>query len=230
MTTIAPVLFGVCVNPLLTQEQIPHRLPVPARPFPHYGQDFLNSLVAPGRSPVAPETVVNLDNVLELTGLSPEAFISRVNSEVPLPGGLQWFFGPFGALSHTGAPASQVPVTIDPNFETPYTRGYHLGLQQQLGRNQMVAVEYHHKDFENVLGVRITNLAFEARIPGNELLFEEPNTLTGINGFGPWYEGELDAVTLAYRRRMAGNFAPLGPLHLHRRGGQPAERPARLGT
>ncbi|HVS13442.1 MAG TPA: TonB-dependent receptor [Thermoanaerobaculia bacterium] len=208
LTSIAPVLFGVCVNPLLTQSQIDASgAPCPLGPFPHFGFDALNSFVAPGRAPIPAETIVTRDNVLDLTGLSPEEFLARVNASVPLPAGIEWFFGPFGVLSHTGSPDAAFPVTLDPGFETPYTRGWHVGVQQQIGSRQMVSIDYHHKEFENVLGVRTTNLAFVSRITGNERTFEEPNTTVPINGFGPWYEGELDAVTVSYTRRLANRFS-----------------------
>jgi hypothetical protein len=96
---------------------------------------------------------------------------------------------------------------VDQNFETPYTRAYHLGIQQQVGRNQLVALDYHHKDIKNILGVRETNLEFISRIPGNERTYSGEFSGTGVLGFGPWFEGEFDAITASYTKRMSNRFS-----------------------
>src|SRR6185503_6762664 len=71
VTTRIPVAFGLCIDPILTNAEIAAsgaRCPFnPGLPF--YGKDHLSNLVATGRSPIAPETVVTIDNVQELTGL-----------------------------------------------------------------------------------------------------------------------------------------------------------------
>ncbi|HVS63778.1 MAG TPA: TonB-dependent receptor [Thermoanaerobaculia bacterium] len=208
VTTIAPVLFGLCINPTLSDAQISAGgVPCPLGPFPHIGNDRLNNLVAPGRSPVPGETVVTVDNVQELTGLTPDEYLAQVTAAVPLPPGFEWFWGSFGVLSHTGVPPGQAPVTLDPSFETPSTDAWHLGLQRQLGRHMVVGLDYHHREMNDILGVRQTNLAFISRIPGNQRTFEEPSRSVEINGFGPWFEGELDAVTLTFDKRFADRWA-----------------------
>jgi hypothetical protein len=208
LTTIAPVLFNLCISPTLSQGQIgAGGVPCPLGPLPHYGNDRLNDLVAPGRAPIPAETVVTVDNVEQLTGLTPEQYLAQVRASVPLLPGLDWFWGPFGVLSHTGVPAGQAPVTLDPSFETPSTDAFHLGLQRQLGRHAVIALDYHHREMKDILGVRQTNLAFVSRIPGNQRTFEEPNRAAEINGFGPWFEGELDAVTLAFDKRLANRWS-----------------------
>jgi outer membrane receptor protein involved in Fe transport len=208
VTTIAPVLFGICINPVLTEAQIAASgAPCPLGPFAHYGKDRLSNLVAAGRAPVAPETVVTIDNVQELTGLTPTEYLARVTAAVPLIPGLEWFWGPFGALSHTGLPASQFPVSLDPSFETPHSEAYNLGIEQQLGRDWLLTADYHHREIEDILGVRVTNIAFAARIPGRQLEFEPGTPSTFVNGFGPWYEGEVDAATVSVTKRMRDNWA-----------------------
>jgi hypothetical protein len=175
--------------------------------MPHYGKDHLSNLVADGRAPVAPETVVTIANVQELTGLTPEQYVARVNAAVPLTGGREWFWGPFGALSSTGLPASQFPVTLDESFETPHSEAYHLGIEHQIGDHWVVGADLHHREIKDVLGLRVTNLAFEARLPGRELTFEGPIDDTFVNGFGPWYDGEVDAATLSVQRRMSNGWS-----------------------
>ena len=66
--------------------------------------------------------------------------------------------------------------------------------------------DYYHKDIKDVLTVRATNLAFEARMPGhgNELV---PGTgSTRIESFGPWGEGTYDGFTIGFQKRMSHNF------------------------
>ena len=206
LTSIVPVAVGVCVNPFVTQAQA-DGTPCPfGLPGPHWGVDYLNNLVAPGRSPIPLGTVITEDTIFDLSGLTPEEYVARVNATVPLLGfGGSWYWGPFGALTHTLLADSVFPVTVDPSFETPYTDAFHLGVQQQIGRNHVVSLDIHHKEIENILGVRETNLAFISRIPGNERTYTDGGA-NGVRGFGPWFEGEYDAVTLGYTKRMSDRF------------------------
>ncbi len=209
VTTRIPVAFGLCIDPILTNAQIAAsgaRCPFnPGLPF--YGRDHLSNLVADGRGPVAPQTVVTIDNVQQLTGLTPDQYLARVTAAVPLLPGFAWFWGPFGALSHTGVPASPFPVTLDPSFETPHTEAYHLGVEHQLGRDWLLGLDLHHRNIEDILGTRVTNLAFEARLPGRTLTFDPPTPALSTTGFGPWYEGEVDAATVSVQKRMRDRWA-----------------------
>lgn len=213
LTTIAPVLFGICVHPLLTDAQIASMSATcPLGPFPVYGYDHLNNTVVAGAggTPIPGDTVVNLGNVQALSGLNPDQFLAAVNAAVPLPGGFSWFWGPFGSLSHTAVPGQSFPTSLDPRFDTPYTRSYTVGVQQQLFTDLALEVDYVHKDIENILGVRQTNLAFISRIPGNERTFLPPSTGVEVNGFGPWYDGSYDALILSLNKRFSRRFALAG--------------------
>ncbi len=208
-TSIIPFLVGLCVNPLAPQA-VAQGTPCPfGLPTPHLGFDTLNNIVATGRGPIPAETVITIDNIQDLSGLSPDEYLARVNAMVPIAGfgPASWYWGPFGALTHGLLPAQQVPVTIDPSFETPYTRAYHLGLQQQFGRTHLVTVDVHHREMENILGIRETNLEFISRIPGFERTYSGEFTGVGIRGFGPWFEGEYDAATIGYTKRMSNRFS-----------------------
>ena len=46
------------------------------------------------------------------------------------------------------------------------------GVQRGIGSDMVLTFDYYHKDIEDILTVRATNLAFEARMPGhgNELV------------------------------------------------------------
>lgn len=210
LTTIAPVLFGICVHPLLTDAQITSMSATcPLGPFPVYGYDHLNTTVVAGAggTPIPPNTVVNMGNVQALSGLTPDQFLAAVNAAVPLPAGFSWFWGPFGVLSHTGVPGQSFPTSLDPRFDTPYTRSYTVGIQQQFFTDLVLEVDYVHKAIENILGVRQTNLAFISRIPGNERTFLPPSTGVEVNGFGPWYNGSYDALVVSLNKRFSRRFA-----------------------
>ena len=214
LTTIAPVLFGICVHPTMTDVQLAASgTPCPLGPFPVFGFDHINTtlVTAAGGTPIPAEAIVTMSNVQTLSGLTPDQFLTAVNADVLLPAGFSWFWDPvFGVLSHTGAPAQSSPSSLDPSFATPFTRSWNLGVQQEITQDLVVAVDYIHKDIENLLGVRQTNLAFISRIPGNARTFNPPNTLGEISGFGPWYEGKIDAVIVTVTKRFSHGFTLTG--------------------
>jgi hypothetical protein len=204
--TIAPALFGLCLSPTLTDAQIAAMgttcpfagITVPPG-TPIFGVDHLNMVVAPGHAPIPTNSVVNLGNVQQLTGLTPDAFLTAADAAVGKPSNY-WFWGPFGALSNLIIQPSNFPVTVDPGFATPYTRSYNLGIQRQLGSDWVVAADYYHKDIINILGLRQTNLAFESRIAND-------STVPFVNGFGPWYAGTYDGGILSFEKRLSKRFA-----------------------
>jgi len=199
--TIAPDLFGVCQSTSMTDAQVASS--GATCPFPGsggntstlYGVDHLNNL---GPTPIPANAVVNIDNVQQLSGLSPNAFLSAADAAINKPGSF-WFWGPFGTLSFLVIQPSNFPVTVDPSFATPYTRSYTLGVQRQLSNDWVVSADYYHKDIQNLLGVRQTNLDFAARIKNS-------STAVFVNGFGPWYSGKYDAGILSFEKRMSRRF------------------------
>ncbi len=205
LTSIAPAIVGFCVDPFRTTAQIPagSRCSIPGfTSLSLRGVDHLSNL---GPRPIPPETVVTLSNVQTLSGLTPEQFLAAANAAAPLAGGARWFWGPFGALSHPFLGGPQ-PVTVDPAFATPYSRSLNLGVQREITKDLVVALDYVHKDIKNILGVRNTNIAFEARLPGRQGTFSPPVTGTFVHGFGPWYEGDFDAVIVSVNKRFGNRF------------------------
>ena len=164
-----------------------------------FGIDHLNNVVAPGHAPIPINSVVNLSNIQQLSGLSPTDYLTAADAAIGMPPGF-WLWGPFGALSFEVFQPSNFPVTIDPSFATPYTRSYTLGVQRQLGNDWMISVDYYHKAIENILGVRETNLPFAARIDNSG------GSITPVNGFGPWYSGVYNAGILSFEKRMSRRF------------------------
>jgi hypothetical protein len=210
--TIAPALFGLCLSQTETDAQLLTQpddcIPanalgpgVPPAPVPaQFGIDHLNKVVAPGHALIPINSVVNLANVQQLSGLSSDDYLTGADAAIGAPPGF-WFWGPFGALSFNVFPASGFPVTIDPSFATPYTKSYTLGVQRQLSNDWVVSADYYHKDIENILGVRETNLPFEARIDNSG------GSLTQVAGFGPWYAGTYNAGIFSFEKRMSKRFS-----------------------
>lgn len=183
-----------------------------------YGIDHLNSVVAPGHTPIPANTVVDINNVQQLSGFTPDQFLQAADAAIANAAGSNttlvfpadyWSWDPFGHLTTIGGilgTAGQVPITVDPNFKVPYTRNYHVGLQQGIGTDMVFTFDYYHKDIKDILTVRATNLAFEARMPdhGNELV---PGTgPKRIESFGPWGEGTYDGFTIGFQKRMSHRF------------------------
>jgi Carboxypeptidase regulatory-like domain/TonB dependent receptor/TonB-dependent Receptor Plug Domain len=204
--TIAPALFGLCLSPTQTDAQLAAAgatcpfdgIFVPPN-TPIYGVDHLNKVVASGQAPISTNSVVNLSNVQQLSGLSPDAYLTAADTAVGRSNGF-WFWGPFGALSFNVFQPGNFPVTIDPSFATPYTRSYTFGVQRQLSNDWVVSGDYYHKDIQNILGVRETNLPFAVRIDNSG------GSITQVNGFGPWYSGRYDAGIFSFEKRMSHRF------------------------
>ena len=150
---------------------------------------------------------MNQDNVQALTGLDPQQFADAAGAAVSKQPGF-FFWGGFGNLT-MNFPVPQVfqiPITVDPGFKTPYTRGFHLGLQREIASNSVIQADYYHRDIRNMLGVRTTNLAFEARIPGHAGELQPGTGTRPILSYGPWYHGRFDAISVGVRKRMSKRF------------------------
>lgn len=207
--TIAPALFGLCLSQTETDAQLttqpdfcipPNALGPGSGGVPaQFGIDHLNNVVAPGHAPIPINSVVNLSNIQQVSGLSPASYLTAADAATGMPPGF-WLWGPFGALSFQVFQPSDFPVTIDPSFATPYTRSYTLGVERQLGNDWKISIDYYHKDIEDILGVRETNLPFAARIDNSG------GSITAVNGYGPWYSGVYNAGILSFEKRMSRHF------------------------
>ena len=170
---------------------------------PLYGYDHLNTVVAPGHAPVPANAVVDVNNVQSLTGFTPQQFADAVSAAVgAAPSAFS--YDPFGNLTigNKAFPTSGIPIAVDPAFKTPYTNGFNVGLQHQLSSSMALQFDYYHKSIDHILGVRDTNLAFEARIPGH-LGETVPRGSPLTFGYGPWFHGTYDAVGLGFTKRMS---------------------------
>src|SRR5688500_5057777 len=170
--------------------------------LPLVGADRFNNIVAPGRSPIPANTVITVNNVQTLTGLTPEQYAAQASTSIGAPGLL--FFTPSGFLGHPILPPQVLPTTIDGTFETPHTLGFNIGVQREIGRDMVFEVDYFHRDIRNLLGVRTSNLAFESRVLGNRFL--PPSTGAPIQTFGPFFEGKYDALIFNFNKRFSRRF------------------------
>jgi hypothetical protein len=206
--TSLPRLFGLCPSPVLTDAEIASSGAMcPTAGLPFFGVDHLNAVVASGHAPIAPNTVVSQNNVQALTGFDPQQFADAASAAVARQPGF-FFWGGFGNLT-MNFPVPRVfliPITVDPGFKTPYTRAFHLGVQREITRDVVIQADYYHRDMRNMLGVRTTNLAFEARMPGHAGALQPGTGARPILSYGPWYQGRFDGVSVGVRKRMSRRF------------------------
>ena len=88
-------------------------------------------------------------------------------------------------------------------FETPFNRALSIGVERQIIRNWTMGATYVHRSIENILGLRSTNLSPVAREVG------VPTTTDGgplLRTYGPWYEGDYDALVLSLDTGNNGRY------------------------
>ncbi|HEX5873017.1 MAG TPA: TonB-dependent receptor [Pyrinomonadaceae bacterium] len=209
--TIAPAainasLFpgGLCVSTSLTDAQIAAgNVACPFSPGLFIGIDRLNRVVAPGHALIPANAVINIANIQQLSGLSPQQFADQASLAVGKAPGF-FFWGPFGALTHAAIPPQLFPTSIDGSFETPYTNSVGIGVQREIGKDLVVQVDYFHREMNNILGVRHSNLTFNSRAGARTFL--PPFTAGAIATFGPWYSGVYDALIVSFNKRLSRRF------------------------
>lgn len=178
------------------------RCPVSAS-APLIGADRLNRVVAAGRSPIPANTVVTASNVQSLTGLTAQQYADQASAAIGQPTGY-FTFGPTGFLTNVIVPPQLRPTAIDDSFGIPHTFGFNVGVQRELTKDMVVEVDYFHRDIRNILGVRTSNLPFEARVLGRR--FSAPFTTGAIRTFGPFYEGKYDALIVNFNKRFSRRY------------------------
>jgi outer membrane receptor protein involved in Fe transport len=198
---------GLCVSPNLTDAQIAAgNVACPFSPGLFIGIDRLNGVVASGHAPIPANAVINLSNIQSLSGLTPDQYLAAAAAAVGKANGF-FFWGPFGALSHAAIPAQLFPTDIDRSFKTPFTRSVSIGIQQEI-KNIVIEADYYHRNMNNLLGVRETNIAFSSRASSRSFL--PPFPAGPIQTFGPWYEGVYDGFIVSFTRRFSRRFTLSG--------------------
>jgi len=203
--TILPSLFGVCLSQTETDAQLAaSHATCPSKGGPIYGVDHLNNIVAPGNGPIPANAVVNESNIQALSGLDPQTYVNEAAAAINEPQGYFIWGGPYNQLDTPvpAPPPGAYPVTVAPGFATPFTRASTLGIQHEMSKNFVISLDLYHKGIENILGTRITNIPFAARICAN-LCFAGPD----INGFGPWYSGKYNAAILSFEKRYSNRYS-----------------------
>jgi outer membrane receptor protein involved in Fe transport len=199
---------GFCVSSSLTDAQIqagnltcPAFGGGPANQF--IGIDRLNRVVASGHAFIPANAVINLANIQQLTGLTPDQYLAQAAAAIGKPAGF-FFWGPFGVLSHAAIPAQLFPTDIDRSFKTPFTTSYGIGVQRELGKSIVVTADFYHRNMNDMLGIREANIAFQSRSGARQFL--PPFTAGPIRTFGPWYEGTYNALVLGFTKRLSKRF------------------------
>jgi hypothetical protein len=200
--------LGLCPSPVLTDAQIRSSgATCPVTNLPLFGVDRLNAVVAPGHAPIPRNSVVNVQNVQDLSGLTPQEFLDGASAAVNRPPGF-FTWGGFGNLTlNIPCSVSNIPITVDPGFKTPYTGAVHVGVQRAISSNFVIQADYHYRYMRNMLGVRTTNLAFEARLPGRTGQLQPNTGSRPIYSYGPWYQGRYHGIHLGVRKRMSRNLS-----------------------
>ena len=198
---------GLCVSPNLTDAQITSgSVACPFSPGLFIGIDRLNKVVAGGHAQIPANAVINLSNVQTLSGLTPDQYLAQAAAAVGKANGF-FFWGPFGALSHAAIPAQLSPTDIDGSFKTPFTSSFSIGVQQEI-KNVVIEADYYHRNMNDLLGVRESNISFASRASSRQFL--APFTAGPIQTFGPWYEGTYNGIVIAFTKRMARQFTLSG--------------------
>jgi outer membrane receptor protein involved in Fe transport len=199
---------GFCVSSSLTDAQIlAGGLTCPAfgggAVNQFIGIDRLNRVVAPGHAFIPNNAAINISNIQQLSGLTPDQYLAQAAIAVGKAPGF-FFWGPFGVLSHPAIPAQLFPTDIDRSFKTPFTTSYGIGVQRELGKSIVITADYYHRNMNNMLGIREANIAFQSRSGARQFL--PPFAAGPIRTFGPWYEGTYDALVLSFTKRFSKRF------------------------
>lgn len=198
---------GLCVSPNLTDAQIAAgNVACPFSPGLFIGIDRLNNVVSGGHAPIPANSVINISNIQQLSGLTPEQYLIQAAAAVGKAPGF-FFWGPFGALSHAAIPAQLFPTDIDRSFETPFTRSVSIGFQQEI-KTVVIEADYYYRSMNNLLGLRQTNTSFASRASTRQFL--PPFTAGPIRTFGPWYEGTYHGFVASFTKRFARRFSMSG--------------------
>ena len=197
-------LPGPCISNHLTDAQISST--GAGCPFggPMVGVDRLNNVVAPGHAPIPANAPINISNVQSLTGLTPDQYATQAAAAIGQPAGY-FVWGQFGVLNNPIIPPAPGPVAVDRAFKTPHTNSIVIGVQREIRNDMVVEVDYFHRKMRNLLGVRLSNLAFRSRVAGIGRSFDPPGS-PELPTFGPFFEGEYDALVASFNKRLSKRY------------------------
>jgi len=169
------------------------------------GVDRLNRVVAPGHAFIPANAIININNVQSLTGLTPDQFLIQAAAAIGRPAGyFEW--GQFGVLNNPIIPPQVSPTTADSTFRTPHTLSFSVGVQREITKDIVLEANYFHREMRDLLGVRLSNLAFRSRVAGIGRSFDPPNTTGEIRTFGPFFKGKYDALVVSLNKRFSKHY------------------------
>ena len=138
-----------------------------------------NLLGIPINDPNLPPTV-NFDNITELSGLSPEEALARMNAAFP---GANFIFTPFSSpllggrvISLEGFPgldpsgAQGFFQGVQEPIRTPSTEAFSIGVEREITPDMSLAVEYIWRNTDDILARRLVNL------------YDDPKNEQGLRG------------------------------------------------
>ncbi len=195
-------LPGPCISNRLTDAQIAASGATCPLGGPMVGVDRLNNVVAPGHAPIPANAVININNVQMLTGLSPDQYTTQAAAAIGQPAGY-FVWGQFGVLNNPIIPAAAAPTAVDSTFRTPHTRSFSVGVQREITRDMVVEVDYFHREMRNLLGARLSNLAFRSRVTGRSF---DPPGAGELPTFGPFFEGKYDGIVASFHKRLSNRY------------------------
>ncbi len=154
---------------------------------------------------IAPGTLVDKSDIQSLTGMTSDQFLVSLNQYVATFGTyLPVAWDPLtGYLSNniTGNFSDQIRVAQP--FRTPYNNTFSVGIERSVGGDVVIGATYIRRSIIDILGVKITNLAYDSRITG------VPTTTDGLplqRTYGPWYDGNYQALLLTLNKRFGHRF------------------------
>ena len=169
------------------------------------GPAFLNTALG-----IPAGALVTANNVQSLTGLTPTQFLTKANAT--LTGlGLPFIpvdFSPWtGYLRQNLSAAYQDEITVARPFKTPYNNTVTVGVQRQLTSGFSAGATYIHREIQNILGVRIPNLARESRDVGTAVTTDGGPV---IRSYGPFYDGKYDGLVFSADKRFGRRYQVQG--------------------
>ena len=151
-------------------------------------------------------TLVTSSNIQALTGMTPSQFTAAVNSYLQSIGAkaLPVDFSPTtGYLREDLSAAFRDKILVASPFKTPYNDTITFGVQRQLTRDFAVSASYVHRSIRDILGLRITNLAFASRTAGSLITTDGG---PAQREYGPWYSGKYDAIIVTGEKRFGQRY------------------------
>ena len=155
---------------------------------------------------IPPGTLVTSSNIQSLTGMTPAQFVSAVNAYLATTGvrAVPVDFSPItGFLRENLAAAFLDEIQVARPFKTPYNDTITLGVQRQITNDFSAGVNFVHRRIHDILGLKITNLAFDSRTEGG-LITTDGGPAKRV--YGPWYSGKYDAAILTVQRRFGTHY------------------------